>query len=763
MTADLGTERAALALFEELIDVRESDRIGWIEARTADPAVKARLAAMIAADRVSSLGTGAAALAALGPAPERVGAYRITGLVGRGGMGAVYRASRDAGDFEREVAIKIIKPGLLSEHLAARLAAERQILAGMNHPNIARLYDGGTLDDGAPYLVMELIDGRPVDRWAEAAGADVRARVALIITAARAVAHAHSRLIVHRDITPANVLVTGEGAVKLIDFGIARTADAATTTATDVHGLGRLLTRLVPAPDLELAAVIARATAADPAARYATADALADDLVAWGKGRPVAAMAGGRGYHLRKFVARYRIGVTAATAALVLLVGGIVAIAAANREARIAEAEARARFEQTRSVAKALLFPVYDSVAQLSGSTAAKADLARTGLAYLDSLAAMPFAPHDVRVEAGRGFVRLAEVTGGGQAGQQGRFADANTLLARAEALLVPAWKSRPRDPATVWAYAALRLEQAGTNLYNNNDADAARQQSAEAAALLEPLARTDAEAAAGLITAVAGIGESHRWNDDYAGADPHHTRAEALVAALPAKLRTDDRVRAARAGNLRMLGEAAHKTKQPEIARRALDDAIAIHRGRLVAAPGDPLRQRKLAIALWYAAVVHRSNERTPQARAGIAEALALARTLVARDPADAGAIQLVAVIGEVQAQVEADAGNDAGNATIAAEVLAAHDRLVTLAGDAPGARRSRASTLRTQGGNRWILRDAPGACKAWRDALATFDALAAAGQLSKLDANNSRPEIAGFVTKLCKGPKPVWRHFEF
>ena len=757
---DTATERAALALFEELIDIRESERDSWIAARTAEPAVKARLAAMIAADRVSSLGTGAAALAALGPAPERVGAYRITGLIGRGGMGAVYRATRDAGDFALDVAIKIIKPGLLSDQLAARLAAERQVLAGLNHPNIARLFDGGTLPDGAPYIIMELIDGQPADRWA--ADKDTAARVALLITTARAVAHAHQRLIIHRDITPANVLVTPDGTLKLIDFGIARGIDAATTTATDVHGLGRLAARLLPSPEPELAAIIACATAEDPAARYPTAEALAADLEALLAGRVVAAMNGGRRYAITKFVRRHRGEVALAGAALLVLVGAMIAVLIAGRQARIAEANSAARFQQTRNVAKALLFPVYDEVARVSGSTAAKAKLAQTGLAYLDALAASGHAPHDVKVEAGRGYVRLAEVTGGGQAGQLGRYADADALLARAEALLVPAFAARPDDPGTALAYAALRLEQAGTNLYNNNRADAARAQAKQAEAALRPLARSSAEAATLYGTALQALGDSYGWNDDYAGAYPHHARAAAFLAGLPPGLAGADRVAEARAGVLRLLAEAAHKTGRGDVAQASLDQAIAINRQRLAAAPDDQRRLRKLTTALWYAAVVHRTNKRDGAARTAITEAVALARQMVARDNRDAGALQMLAITGEVQAQLLADMGDAAGNAAIAAEMLAAHDQLVRQAGDAPGARRSRAASLRTQGTNRWNLKDTAGACRAWRDALAAYDALAAKGQLSKLDQNNARPEVAALVAELCSGSNLRWRRID-
>ncbi len=747
----IATERAALALFEELIDIRESDRSSWIAALDRDDAVKARLAAMIAADRISSLGTGAAALAAIGPAPDRIGAYRITGIIGRGGMGAVYRGSRDAGDFDLDVAIKIIKPGLLSEQLAARLAAERQVLAGMNHPNIARLFDGGRLDDGAPYIIMEHIDGQPADRWAAATGADTRARVQLVITAARAVAHAHQRLIIHRDITPANVLVTNDGTVKLIDFGIARNLDAATTTTTDVFGLGRLLTRLLPDPEPELAAIIARATADDPAARYPTADALADDLGAWMAGRVVSAMPGGRGYAIAKFVRRHRTSVALAGTALVLLIGALVAVLAANRQARIAEATSTARFQQTRSVAKALLFPVYDEVSRVSGSTAAKAELARTGLAYLDALAASPDAPADVQVEAARGYVRLAEVTGGARGAALGMAGKAPALLARAEQLLAPALAARPITHDTALAFATLRLEQATSDLYNSNDPEPALRRATEAERIIAPWARQDGESAMLAALAMKTIGDAHSWNDDFNAARRHQASAQAFIAALPAPLRDDDRVLGVRSSSLRLLGEAQHKLGDVAGARASIDAAIAVNRTLLARQPDHPERLRKLSASLWYAGVVHRTNGRTREARQAIDEALGLTRSLTARDPRDAGALQMFTTVAEIDAQLRADAGDDTGNAAIFAELRGSHDRMIALGGAAPGPRRSLATVLHTQGTNRQALGDMHGACRNWQEAAAIFAALAARGELSLFDRNNSLAVINGQLAAQC------------
>ena len=206
--------------------------------------------------------------------PERIGPWRVTGLLGEGGMGVVYRAERADGLFERTVALKRIRPGL-GHALAGRLDAERQVLARLEHDGIARLYDGGVSDDGVPYVVMELAEGAPITAHAEAAGLDLEDRVRLFVRVCEAVAYAHQRLVVHRDLKPSNVFVTPDGRVKLLDFGIAkllgdapadslasvltRTQAAMTpsyaapeqiqrgeiTTATDVYALGVMLFELL--------------------------------------------------------------------------------------------------------------------------------------------------------------------------------------------------------------------------------------------------------------------------------------------------------------------------------------------------------------------------------------------------------------------------------------------------------------------------------------------------------------------------------------
>src|SRR5579859_1550735 len=153
---------------------------------------------------------------------RRVGAYELVERLARGGMGEVYRARRADAQYEKEVAVKLVRGGCDSAFLIERFRTERQILADLDHPNIARLLDGGVTADGQPYLVMDLIDGRPIDAHCESHTLSIRQRLNLFCEVCAAVSYAHRRLVVHRDLKPANILVTDGGSIKLLDFGIAK-------------------------------------------------------------------------------------------------------------------------------------------------------------------------------------------------------------------------------------------------------------------------------------------------------------------------------------------------------------------------------------------------------------------------------------------------------------------------------------------------------------------------------------------------------------
>jgi eukaryotic-like serine/threonine-protein kinase len=183
--------------------------------------------------------------------PAVIGAYRIVKELGRGGAGAVYLAVRHDEEFKKAVAIKLLQPGVLSAELVRRFRHERQILATIEHPYVAKLLDGGSTADGAPYLVMEYIDGLPIDGYCETNRLPVAERLELFCKVCAAVQFAHQNLVIHRDIKPGNILVTTDGVPKLLDFGIAKLLDPAALSLTvDVtHAESRPMTPEYASPE----------------------------------------------------------------------------------------------------------------------------------------------------------------------------------------------------------------------------------------------------------------------------------------------------------------------------------------------------------------------------------------------------------------------------------------------------------------------------------------------------------------------------------
>lgn len=502
----------ALALLDAAFDRPSATREAWLREQCGgDAALTARCLALL------RVGTGAEARLRTGtagqgdvdaPLPERIGAYRITGLIGQGGMGAVYRGERAAGDFDHVVAIKLIRPGALSDTLVERFQRERQTLARLSHPNIARLFDGGETAQGEPYIVMEHVDGVRLDTWL-AAAPPLAARTALFLKVCAAVGFAHQNLIIHRDLTPSNILVDAEGEPRLIDFGIARPPDAAAarvpvaglsltpgfaaperlaglpaTTLTDIYSLGVLFDRLLgSAGDDDTRAIVARASAAMPEDRYPSVDALADDVRAWSSGGVVAARRGGRRYAVAKFVRRHRVAVAASCAALLLILSGLAATSwsyARAEQARVAEAK---RFEELRSLAGYMIFDLDDQLARVVGNAAARVRLVGRAQTYLSALAASPGTSPAVQQEAARGFITLARVQG---VPTQPNFGDnerARANLRTAIAMLRPA---APRHPAA----AALLVEGlshlAMISAHVDTDGKVAAATLADAAAVLD-------------------------------------------------------------------------------------------------------------------------------------------------------------------------------------------------------------------------------------------------------------------------------------
>jgi eukaryotic-like serine/threonine-protein kinase len=266
-------------VFDRAVSLEAGDRLAYLDTACGpDSELRREVESLLCSDREAGTGflnTPAVDLTQAEPPAasrvgRRIGAYNILEEIGHGGMGEVYRAGRADGQYEKEVAIKLVRGGYDTAAVLERFRHERQILASLDHPNIARLLDGGTTDEGIPYLVMELIEGTPIDQYCNAQHLTVTERLQLFLQVCSAVQYAHQRLVIHRDIKPGNILVTQEGVPKLLDFGIAKILDPLSssettvagpmtpeyaspeqirnepiTTATDVYSLGVVLYKLV--------------------------------------------------------------------------------------------------------------------------------------------------------------------------------------------------------------------------------------------------------------------------------------------------------------------------------------------------------------------------------------------------------------------------------------------------------------------------------------------------------------------------------------
>jgi|GEM_PF-1797421 len=428
----------ALILFEKALQQPSGTRKNWVRDQTqSDPALRDYVLALLEHDKTSgsAIHTGQAMLDTLDSTsmPDQIGAYRITKLIGQGGMGAVYLGERVRKDFEHTAAIKVIRRSILSDKLIVRFELERQTLASLTHPNIARLFDGGTTAEGAPYIIMEYVDGAPITEWADTENLSENARLKLFIEAAKAVQYLHQNLIVHRDITPSNALVTRSGEVKLIDLGIAKPYDedteivegahslasltftpgfaaperskgAQANTLSDIYSLGKLLDALLPKnTDGELHAIIAKTTEIAPADRYSTVGGLIEDLEHFKSGHAVQAYNSTSAYKFKKFLSRNKVGTFLASATAV---GLTAAFALTYQQYQ----KAQTRFTETRELTSFLLDDLSKDLVALPGTLSVRQTVADTSSRYLDILAEAAQTDKLVSLDYAKGRAQLGKL-----------------------------------------------------------------------------------------------------------------------------------------------------------------------------------------------------------------------------------------------------------------------------------------------------------------------------------------------------------------
>jgi non-specific serine/threonine protein kinase/serine/threonine-protein kinase len=455
-------------LFGYALELPPAERAAYLKGLEVDDQQSAReVVALIAAHERP--GDFLPDLPAAPPIPDLSGRtldrYRLMQLLGSGGMGTVYRAERIDGAFSKQVAVKLLSP--VFAHARNRVHRERDLLARLDHPNIARLIDGGTTQEGWPYLVMDYVEGTAIDRYCADRRLTLDDRLSLLIQVCAGIAHAHQRLVMHCDIKPENVLVTADGTAKLLDFGIAKLIGgsgtttmwrpgtpafaspeqlrgAAVTTASDVYSIGVLAyvvlsgqwpyprrphgladavqsvlsddpvaaSRLLDAPALrarslrDLDNVLVKAVAKDPNRRYASVEQFAEDLDACRRGFPVRARPDSIAYRLSRFVGRHRVGSAAAALGVMAIVA---AVAISWREARTAQR----RHEDLRQFAHSVVVDVNNSLAGVAGTTASRKMLVDTALQYLERLGNEGRADPSLREDLASAYIQIAKVQGG--------------------------------------------------------------------------------------------------------------------------------------------------------------------------------------------------------------------------------------------------------------------------------------------------------------------------------------------------------------
>ncbi len=671
----------ALALFEKSLDFPSPERAEWIiEQSGENTALRDKALKYLSRDMVagSAFHTGGAFHDALDDTaiPRQIGAYKVTGLIGRGGMGSVYRGERISGDFDHGVAIKVVRPGAMTDKLVGRFETERQTLARLSHPHIARLYDGGTLENGAPFIIMEYIDGLPITEWVETKALALNDRLSLFKSVCDAVSYAHQNLIIHRDITPSNILVDEAGRVKLIDFGIAkpfnkdsaitdttyslagmsftpgfaapeRSKGAGANTLSDIYSLGKLLEVLTKdlEPEPDLLAIIAKATASKPEDRYGSVDAFIDDLENYKQGFPVDAQVNSGTYRFGKFIKRHKLTSLLASAAMIGLLTAFGVTAYQYQRAETALVKADKRFNDVRKLATTMMNDIYDKIYRVPGSTEAAKELVQAAQVYLDELSLDKSSPIDVKREAAIGYTKLGTMVAGSKGGSITDLDASDTYFSKANLILEDLIKTETPDVETLTAYGKLYFYMAEVSISPRREIDLAWEQLQTSIAYLEDAIKI----APGIVEPKIALMYSNCYSAEILIQKRETEDAEKIlrecVAYGDALLETypDNenilRVKSASGRTLaNSLSSRGNFSDAIPVLNVAISDLDKIE--TLVDSENDSFTLRGMTMAYWRRAYAYTNIEDYDSAIADYAKALEYTNKRLAKDPEDKDAI---------------------------------------------------------------------------------------------------------------------------
>jgi tetratricopeptide (TPR) repeat protein len=453
---------------------------------------------------------------------DLLGHYRLVRLLGSGGMGVVYEAVRQEGDICLRTAIKLLHPELCTPECLLQLRGEVSKLASLSHPNIARLFDWNLDQGGDSYFVLEYVEGESLTKYCRIHSLDTHARLRLFLDVCSAVFHANQNLIAHLDLKPENILVNASGEAKLLDFGIARTLAKAksgvkssplralspryaspeqmsgeqVSALSDVYSLGIVLRELLAdssnstrkettvAPlNSELEAIVARASAEDPARRYRSVDELRQDILRFLEMRPVRAVPQTRFYRLRRFCRRNSLRLIT----LLVAASTLIAVSVAwymHREERLEQMRAEHLRQSVHQLSSTILFPLEDEMRNLPGATPARMLAVQTGLQFLQSLAEEGNNDPALRTEIAGAYLKLGDIQGNPANSNLGDEKGAHEGFEMARRLV-----SNDKTPEGRYVYGVVLMHE-GDLVYEQGDKLAAARMYADSIQVLTALNR---------------------------------------------------------------------------------------------------------------------------------------------------------------------------------------------------------------------------------------------------------------------------------
>lgn len=703
---------------------------------------------------------------------SRLGPYRLIELIGRGGMGEVYQAERADDHYRSRVAIKLVRVDHDASRLAWRFRSERQILAQLEHPNIARLIDGGVTDDGLPWLAMEYVDGVPIDEAAK--GKSLGARLALFVRAADAVQYAHSRMIAHADLKPSNILVGGDGRLKLLDFGISqlidgdreqaaagavtrdyaspqRLAGAGPSVSDDVYALGCTFAAMLDGTsDPELAAIVARARHPDEAARYGSAAELIADLDRWRARLPVVALPSTFRYRAGKFVERHRWGVAATGVALALLSAASLIATINYVRAEASRARAEARFSEVRDLSHFMLFDLYDTLARRPGTVPERAQLAATSARYLDRLNISGESRIDLRLETARSYRRLAEIQGVAALSNLGQPEAASRSLGRALGLLRAILAEQPDNVDALTELGWVQLNR--WSLIGNASSVQIFADAREALLRANRLQPGNAAARLGLLASMQGEAYDLIWTQNKAAAAiPLMRRAIADVRAARWSAELAPRAAALEIGLLNQLGDATYYAGDIPGSLPIYREADGLIDRRIAAeGPTPELIVAKGGSAFNVGGTLSDMSGHEAEALAIVRQTIGALRALLAAGPDASAEKRLLVLYGQEAAVLENMGQIREALVPLNAGIALRDARLAAAPGD-PQRMRDLAIGLIPQARILGLAGSKQQGCAAATRNMALWRQIKARGDLSAHDAAQEIPKTEALRKKLC------------